>query len=405
MIPSLLRRIPVRRILTDIERAAGNFLTPDSDLRRQAVESISRETAFSPPMVAMAIDWTFSELTADAMRRLLLSELGHEDVADDPSLGSPGRTLVISAGAIFQPAVNASMFSLLVKSAVTLKCSSHERTLLPFWANALRAANVEIGNEVRVIGDSNAPTREHDDALDHALSESDAVIAFGSDETLAAFQRRIRDGVTFVGHGHKASVALVDGRQLQDTEARAAAQALALDVAMYEQSGCMSPQNVFICSGSGTTPENFACLLAEELGELTKTFPVGNRPVEQDGAIESFRSEFEFQSSQDKRTRCFFGGRLNHTVVFDPKPLFRPTPLGRTILVKPINEIGDVIEALQPVRGHLQAVGSAPGSACRSVESSLRAMGASYFCNLGRMQRPPLAWQNANLPCIRSLLR
>ncbi|MEZ4246768.1 MAG: acyl-CoA reductase [Polyangiales bacterium] len=78
----------------------------------------------------------------------------------------------------------------------------------------------------------------------------------------------------FVGHGHGLGVAVV--RADADT---AAASALALDVAAYDQRGCLSPQEVLVV-GTPRAGEAFAERLADALASIETTLPRGPLPTE-----------------------------------------------------------------------------------------------------------------------------
>lgn len=387
-----LRSIPVRQIISSLTEASNRFLDPASPARKIATREVASQTGFSEPTVEQALDWTFSEINPENLRRLLVSELGSEDAADDPALPSPRQTLLIAAGTIFQPAVNGVVFSLLIKSPIVVKCSSHEQALLPLFVRTLREIDPDVGGAAAVT------------VLEESVwTDADAVVVYGSDETISAVRSRIPKGgdARFIGHGHKISVAVVGGEALQsDATALDAARDLALDVAMYDQSGCLSPHCAYVETGGAVKPEAFAERLAGELESLSLRLPPGRMPVEQSAAVQTLRAEFEFRGGAH-----FFGNRLSFTVVVDPDPSFRPSPLGRTVFVKPIVTVSGLAEHLKPLAGHLQGIGAAPADCIRNLHLPLRALGASYFCPLGRMQRPPLDWQNGGVPCLKSLLK
>lgn len=397
-----LRRIPVRKIMAALETTAKRFLDPASEIRMEAVREAGRRSGFSEPVIAQALDWTFSEITVSRMRRLLVSELGSDDAADDPALPSPRQILQICGGSIFQPAVNGVVYSLLVKSPILLKCSAHESVVLPLFVRAIRDADGVIGSAVQA-----AYWRGVDlERTNEALNKSDAVIVYGEDDTLSAVRSRTLPDALFIGHGHKISAAGVGAEALRNAaDARDAARKLALDVSMYDQSGCLSPQCVHVETGGGISPDAFAGMLAEELSDCAKLLPPGRAAADHAAAVRAFRNEFEFRESQKDGAVCFFGDRLSYTVVVDPDPAFRPSPLGRTVLIKPIDDLSRLPEVLTPLAGHLQAVGCAPVKRLSPIADHLHRLGASLFCDLGRMQRPPLGWQNAAIPCLRGLLR
>lgn len=388
-----LRAIPVRRVRSALEQTAARVLDPADSFRRRAIAEVAADSGFSQPMVELALEWSCSEITDGQMRRLLVSELGTDDATDDPDIRSARLVLLIAAGAIFQPVLNGVVYALLLKSPILVKCSSHEKKMIPLFIEALRETDPDVGNAAGVV------------ATADIIRESDAVIAYGSDATILEIRRRTRGSEIFVGHGHKVSAAVIGRKVLESEEAAEnAAKSLAMDIAMYDQLGCLSPQNVWIEKGAVVSPAAFAQILSKNLDTLSKTLPAGRMSTEQAALIRSFRNEFEFRAGHDAAVRYFFGDKLSYTVVIDPDPVFRPSPLGRTILIKPVEGLAQVPAALSGLRGHLQGISAAPMEDFNPYVGLCRDFGASYFCETGRLQRPPLTWQNAGVPCLKSLI-
>lgn len=73
-------------------------------------------------------------------------------------------------------------------------------------------------------------------------SAADHVIAYGSDETVAAVRAGLSAGVGFEGHGHGLGVGVVTA----DADPSRAGEDLARDVALYDQRGCLSPLAVLV---------------------------------------------------------------------------------------------------------------------------------------------------------------
>ncbi len=71
----------------------------------------------------------------------------------------------------------------------------------------------------------------------------DRLVAFGADDTLAALASSTPVGVTLEAHGHGFGIAVLSSRALEDPRT---ADALARDIAAFEQRGCLSPQCVFV---------------------------------------------------------------------------------------------------------------------------------------------------------------
>ena len=395
-----LKKIPVAQICAALEETAKRFLNPQSPWRHRAIFETAAQAGFTEPMIRQALDWTFSEMTAGRLLQLVVAELGSAGAPDDESMRSPSLVFLTAAGAIFQPAIYGIACALLVKSPILVKCSSHERQMIPLFVECLRDVTDDIGQAAQA---GYWPGQDRDDLW----AKADAFLAFGSDETISDIRARISVGTIFIGHGHKISVAVVGQGSLNSiSDAQGTAKRLAIDIAMYDQSGCLSPQNVWIETGGRVGPGQFAGMLSEELAGLAGTLPPGPFGVGQAAAISAFRSEYEFRSAAGHGAcRCFFGDRLSYTVIVDPDPSFCPSPLGRTILVKPIDRISEWAGCLTSIAGHVQGIGAAPMADFREVFRDCRNLGASYFCEIGRMQRPPITWQNGGIPCLRSLLK
>jgi len=75
------------------------------------------------------------------------------------------------------------------------------------------------------------------------LRQADAVIAFGSDETMVSLRTQTRWDQKFIAHGHAVSLLwLSNPNRLTTRQARAGA----TDVLTYDQLGCLSPQAIYV---------------------------------------------------------------------------------------------------------------------------------------------------------------
>ena len=100
------------------------------------------------------------------------------------------------------------------------------------------------------------------------LSSADAVIAYGSDETLAALRARIPAGKIFVGHGHRASLGIV----WQDADFASCAGA-ARDASLFDQQGCLSPQVFYVRETRTGFARDYAGKLAATMEHFNRNHP------------------------------------------------------------------------------------------------------------------------------------
>ena len=71
------------------------------------------------------------------------------------------------------------------------------------------------------------------------------MFAYGSDETLEVIAEKLAPGVLMHRHGSGFSAVVVDGRHAT----RAVAERLALDIALFDQRGCLSPRVALVVAG------------------------------------------------------------------------------------------------------------------------------------------------------------
>ena len=95
-------------------------------------------------------------------------------------------------------------------------------------------------------------------------ADPDYLIVFGSDETVAFLREARGRSEGFIGYGHKFSLAYVE-----DVSRKTAAKA-ADDIVAWDQSGCLSPQAVFVVGGH---ERDFSAHLAKELKERQQRLP------------------------------------------------------------------------------------------------------------------------------------
>jgi hypothetical protein len=282
-----------------------------------------------------------------------------EQRASEPELASllartpqaPRAQVLLSANVFVAP-LRAIALARASSARVTVRASRRDPALAEALAELLPGA-FELVSELRP------------EAGDH-------VWAYGSDETLASVHSGLPAGVTFHGHGFGLGAVVV----ASGFDVLRSASAIALDAALFDQRGCLSPRLVVV-AGSGAEAEQLAQALASELGRLERALPPGPETAEQ---------EAERRRQADAATYAFEvlpAGR--GWVSFSAEGRSTLPPAMRCLHVLCTAE---PISALTPFAPHLTCLssnaGSTLGQALRSAFPSARQ------CGLGEMQRPPL---------------
>lgn len=225
------------------------------------------------------------------------------------------------------------------------------------------------------------------------LQEAEAIVVFGSDQTIEVFSQKILPSQRLLAHGHKLSFGLIWG----NCDSRLA-EAIARDIFSFDQLGCLSPQFFYVAGDSA----KFAEQLSKEL-EIQRPNPMASARGHAIGAaLRTFREEWKFRVATEPGVFVWESLRnLDWVVVHDPDPKLVDNPLHGTILIKPMP--ADPAWALKPIRHLIGTIGLSTVN-LESVDFVVP-LGAQRICRIGQMQNPPLTWHHDGWPTLGSLVR
>lgn len=252
---------------------------------------------------------------------------------------------------------------------VTIVASANVFTAPLEWAWGLSARGVRVilksARGLAPVGEAIAaalPGVEHRvwrggelEAEAAALAESNAAIVFGSAETIAAI--RARSPAPVLGFGPRFGVAVLG--QLGPAEAAG----VALDHALYDGRGCMSPAGVFVSGGVDLAAVGDAMAAAQV------ALPVGEVSAVEAGGLRALELLARVEGGVVKGE-----GWL---AVELPIGRFVPRGLPRAVVIHR-GDVSDVSAALAPWRGEL-------GTVAGDVTGLGR---VERVCEVGAMQLP-----------------
>jgi hypothetical protein len=370
-----LRGRPLGETVHALALAAGRW-RQDAAL----AAALPAEARLTPPMVAAVLPLAAEALDLDATGALVEREYGPGALAR-PAPDGPMLVAHVLASNVPALALPAIALSCLAGAAVVVKSGRHDRLSAPAFARALAAVDPDLAATVvatswtRGNGDEQA-----------ALGRAEVVVVSGGAAAIAALSGRVAGRL--IAHGPRASVAAVAAAADLD----AVADQLALDVALYEQRGCLSPHAVYV-EDEGRA-RAFAAGLAAALERLAERLPPPATRVEERAALRLLCEEAEWTSG---------GGRWSGaggTVVLEGTEPFRPTCGLRSVRVHPLAGLADLPPCLPP--GAVECVGVA-GEAASALGAALAARGVARVCRPGRMQRPRLSWPRGQLAPLGAL--
>ncbi|MGB8909239.1 MAG: acyl-CoA reductase [Candidatus Cybelea sp.] len=393
-------RKPVRSIIGAIDAAAARW-NGRGPRRANVIDAVSARTGYSLPTVEYAVDCLFGALRRDRLEAVITDELGSLDVLDRfvARTGRPltralplGRVCIVSSRTTVGVAILPAIFALCAKCDVLVK--DREDHLVAAFFETLAETLPELG------ACATAQIWNGDDDA-YALTEFDAVVAFGNDTTLAQIATALSPRTRFISYGSKASAGFVTRATLEhEDNARATAAAAALDLSLYESEGCLSLHALFVERGAVISPQRFAEMLADEMQKAAVAFPPALRDSATALRMAARRDLATFRGAAE---RAAFGRDSGYLTVLDPPfdepPLFLP----RTIGIRAVERVNEVAEYFEHHGVSIEAL-AVTESRADLLELATR-LKAARVAKFGTLQTPPAGVFHGGRPRIAEFVR
>lgn len=419
-----LAAMPVADVVCAVDRAVARWLDPNDPVRQEANRVLPVITGFDPEMVRLGLNAFLKSFRQTQLWRFLSEDLGDPGLLDGfrprakggwSRVYGPGLLAHVWAGNVPALPLWSLICGLLVKAGSVGKVASAE----PWFAGAFAQTLAEV--EPRLAG---AMAVVHwprgQSGLERTLCrEADVVMAYGSDEALAAWQQKVPSSTRFLPHGHKLSLGMVSASALDARVADGVARQTALDVARWDQQGCYAPQVLYAARGGAVSPHEFAQRLAAQLQALSTKWPRRVLSVHEAAGVAAWRQGWAMAAwaAVDPAPGAGnLGGGAPQvlgdaaapwTVVYvdGPAPL-APGPLHRSVVVVGVDRLADAVSCLHAWRPHLQTVGlAASPEELVSLSPLLGAAGVTRICALGAMSAPAPGWHHDGRYSLLDLVR
>jgi hypothetical protein len=335
-----------------------------------------RTFGLSRPMIERGLDHLARSLHRGVAERRAALQLGSPHGLRPEPLGV---VLHVVSGNVFFGPCESLLAGLLTGNVNLVKRPGGSADFLSWFYRSLEAAAPRLAAATALLdwpGGSEG-------IEGHLGREVDGIVVAGDMETIAAYRRLASPLTALVEFGPRVSLAVVSRAALDVVDMTG----LARDVALWDQLACTAAQCVYVQGETGAA--HLAERLAEALKEIAGTLPEGEVSLDERIEIARFRDTAHFAEAMG-RARVFGGGTgALATVVFEKDAGFAPSPLRRSVRVKPYEEGADLIAALKPLRGILQTVGMAVSASERHrYQECLSALGVRRFCSIGAMNEP-----------------
>jgi len=377
-------------IAGDLGRVSERWLEQRGAAWRAATEErVAAETGYPRPMIARSLDHFFQAHSGAALASLLRDRFGEPSALDGfrPSVAGrsrafgPAMTLLFASGNVPVAPLATIYHSLLVKSPCVARAPSGSPSMLTALARSIWETEPALGACVAVLGWD----RGNREMIALLASQADAVVTFGSDATLESIRADVPPHVRFVGHGHRLGFGVIGREGLEDAVIDQTAAEAAVDVAAFDQQGCMSPHWFYVEEGGEATPEAFAARLAATLERLQEDWPRRALSPPEASAIHQARATWEVRPD----ARVWRSAGTEWTVIYTTDDGPDTGPLNRFVFVKPVPDATRNLPLPAVIGRHLQTVTCALApERLAELAARLGQLGVTRLCPLGRAQEP-----------------
>lgn len=368
-------------------------IAENTPLGQLARDTLPSETGSSDAMVAWAL-----RATLDTVRRDTLVRLAQEAAETFEVVGGRADPIsllsLVLAGNVFTASVRGIVVPLLFGVPVLVKSSSSETRFPNILRDALRQADPELAAAMDVVTFQGGVEAREAAFLEFA----EAASVYGTDETVRAIEGRLEQRIPVIAHGHGVSVAYCSTPSLAAESVEDTVSRLALDIAAYDQRGCLSPQLVYVEEAPETSIHDFAARLSAALTALEESLPRGPLPDVVGSAQTQWRGIAEVEGTLVR-------GR-EHALAIDRGDTIRWGPGYRNATIVPVRHLDDALDSMATFASHLKCVGTdkwtQPELAARFEDSS---SWNAYVTGVGTMQTPALDAPADGRPIWEGLVR
>lgn len=368
--------------------------------RQEMAGLLPKKTGFSKEMIELGLNEIRHLLSPDNIQKKMKAELG--DIPRAPQFvyeaharrclhWQPlGSILHVLSGNVFLVGPSSVVEGAITGNATILKLSSGEQDFMPAFIRSIEEVEKELGlqgalSSTLALVDYSSGNKE---ALEGFKAQVDGVLVWGGEAAVQAYRDNLPANTKMIIYGPKLSICFVSDEGLRTLGAKAVAESIARELAIWDQAACTAPQMCVVES------KEIADLLLSELPAALqawqKTIPAGRLDDNEAAEIQKRRGT----ASMDALMGCGdlatpSSKDLSWTITSNPDPEgfeIETSPLHRTLEIRVSPDRETFLDRVAALKGYIQTVGLAVGpSEHLSLYQDLTANGALRVVPLGEM--------------------
>ncbi|MFN2427521.1 MAG: acyl-CoA reductase [Candidatus Binatia bacterium] len=390
----VLETMTTAEIIEIVAAAATAWTQPHYTPRSRLLPLLARDLRLPRPLLERGLDAIFGAVTEESLHRFVAGETEHPEALDGPiDLGGARRGRLLGPRVVFHSlagnvpglAIPPIVASLLARSICVVRDSQRQPWLTPAFVATLGEFSRDLAAMVVP-----ASWRAGDMGMEKLIFEiAHRVELSGSDSTMRSIVSR-HPRRPIVTRGSRISVGVVP----RESDTDRWQEGFAADIVQYEGLGCLTPHVIFV-EGAEKRASRLARLLGIQLSRYEALYPRIPRDLPTETRRRAFLDACEMVALREGGGQLLRGRGDGWVVHYRPMAPAAAGPGLRCVVVASVADRAELVERLQAVQVPLAGVGLGLESEHRAYEDlagTFERLGATWICEPGQMQRPPIEW-------------
>lgn len=386
-----IARYPQDKIYSLLDKLKEKWADESYAPRQKLLQELPSVTGFSSEMIQLAMSELTSVLSSELLKKKLKTEnrgvsrrqWTYCDENNTMMRWEPaGIFLHVLSGNVFLVGIGSFLEGLVTGNVNILKMSSGEKVFLPHFLESLVECDTDgvVSRSVAVIDYSSSQT----DVMETFKKRVDGIVVWGGEEAVRAYRNDLPARTKVIVYGPKLSVAMVTNDGLREWGPEKVAEKLAFEMAVWDQNACTAPQLCFVEGRDALAALMNA--MPESCRKWEHELPPGAAEMNQAVEIQKLRSVAEIAEARGEERLVTSSKNVHWTAYTSRDKTIDPSPLHRTLKLVAYDDMEEVVNEFEKMRGYVQTIGVACGiTETLSLSSQLLSAGALRVLELGQM--------------------
>lgn len=396
-IDGLKRKIYQRKVSDIIEvldKVGRVFQDEESSYYKEALRDLEENIKFSPQMIKETLQLVPQILSKKSLERRLALELVDPYALDkvverdnyDGYLKAYPKGVVfhVGAGNVFIGVLDSLVCGIITKNINIVKVSSKGSDFMRIFARAVRDVDKK-----GIISDTFAilKWKGGERAIEERIIKlADLIMVWGGYDVSDYYKKNTPFYIDVEIFGPKTSFGILFEDYIESVGYKEIARRIVKDVAMWDQGACSNMHDLYIVCSKREEKAIVKRLIAElgkAFDEFEKNFPQGR--IDPDEMVEILKTR-ELACVDASFSLAELKAKKNYTIIYEKDPSYKLSPLNRTLYIKTVRSLTEILKNIKPYKHYLQTIGIGGSiSQKKEVAKEFFSSGGIRFTDIGKM--------------------